>query len=190
MRSLALTALSYGRTGIGLSYEPWHATHIVLALLAVGYGLAHAIAFGFYLQSPDKSGLWVVLVVVWIGIFLYTRIVRPFSFCCAGPTGSGGFARERGDSVTLSLRPTATKAAFRAWAVRLALDRHAAPDHRPPVLLRLQRRCGGRGGIELTIRNLGDFTAHPRLRCGSGRRVWLAGPYGAFTMTRRTPRRS
>jgi len=99
---VALTALAYGRKRIGLSYEAWHATHIVLALLAIGFGLLHAITFGHYLQSPLKAGLWVALVIVWIGVFVYTRFVRPY-FLLRRPYRIEAVRRERGDSVTLSL---------------------------------------------------------------------------------------
>ena len=177
---VALTALSYGRKRIGLSYEAWHATHIVLALLAVGFGLAHAIAFGFYLQSPLKSGLWVVLVIVWIGVFVYTRIVRPY-FLLRRPYRVEAVRQERGDSVTLALQADGHEGlsfapgqfAWLSTVTPLQITGH-------PFSFASSADVED-GRIELTIRNLGDFTA----TLGSmriGRRVWLDGPYGAFTM--------
>lgn len=177
----ALMALSYARKRIGLSYELWHASHIVLALLAVGYGLAHAIAFGFYLQAPEKAGLWVALVLLWIGIFLYTRLVRPF-FLLRRPYRVEALRRERGDSVTLSLRADGHE------GLRFAPGQFAWLSTVTPFQITAHpfsfassaARKDGR--IELTIRNLGDFTS----KIGSlqiCRRVWLDGPYGAFTMS-------
>ena len=167
------------RKRIGLSYEAWHATHIVLALLAVGFGLAHAIAFGFYLQSPLKSGLGASLVMVWIGVLVYTRIVRPYFFL-RRPYRVEAVRRERGDSITLALQADGHEGlsfapgqfAWLSTVTPLQITGH-------PFSFASSADVHGR--IELTIRNLGNFTA----ALGSmriGRRVWLDGPYGAFTM--------
>jgi predicted ferric reductase len=178
---VALMALSYGRKRIRLSYEAWHATHIMLALLAVGFGLLHATAFGFYLHSPLKSGLWVALVIVWVGVFFYTRLVRPY-FLLRRPYRIDEVRRERGDSVTLALQPDGHKG-FRFSPGQFAWLSTITPlqiTGHPFSLASSAARTDGR--IELTIRDLGDFTS----TLGStriGRRVWLDGPYGAFTMS-------
>ena len=176
----ALTALSYGRKRIGLSYEAWHATHILLALLAIGYGLLHAVAFGFYLQSPLKSGLWVALGAVWIGLFVYTRLVRP-CFLLRRPYRIEEARPERGDSVTLTLRADGhdgLRFAPGQFAWLSTVTPFQITGH-PFSFASSAERKDGR--IELTIRNLGDFTATlPSMPIG--RRVWLDGPYGAFTM--------
>lgn len=177
---VALTALSYGRRRIRLSYEAWHATHILLALAAISFGLLHAIAFGVYLRSPLKSGLWIALGVLWIGLLLYTRLVRPF-FLLRRPYRIETVRPERGDSVTLTLHADGhdglrfAPGQF-AWLSTLTpFQITAHPFSLASSAARRDRR------VELTIRNLGDFTA----KIGAldvGRRVWLDGPYGAFTM--------
>lgn len=178
---VALTALSYARRRIRLSYEAWHATHILLALLAVGYGLAHAIAFGFYLQAPEKAGLWIALIAAWVGIFVYTRLVRPF-FLLRRPYRVEALRSERGDSVTLTLRADGHEGLSFAPGQFGWLSTATPFQITAHPFSFASSAARGDGRIDLTIRNLGDFTATiGAMRIG--RRVWLDGPYGAFTLS-------
>jgi predicted ferric reductase len=177
---LALVGLSYARRRIRLSYEIWHATHILLAFLAVGYGLAHAIAFGFYLASPLKTAVWTALVAAWAVIFFYARFVRPF-FLLRRPYRVAAVRAERGDSVTLELQAEGHD------GLRFAPGQFAWLSTTTPFQITAHPfsfassadRRDGR--VEMTIRNLGDFT-RTVAAMPVGRRVWLDGPYGAFTL--------
>jgi hypothetical protein len=54
-------------------------------------------------------------------------------------------------------------------------------DHGPSIFILLQRRGASDGHVEISIRNLGDFTREiPKVPVGQ--RVYLDGPYGAFTI--------
>jgi len=177
-----MVVLSLWRTNLRIRYETWHATHLALAVAAIATGLLHVIGWSFYLQSPLKSGLWLGLVGFWIALLLYTRLVRPL-FLLRRPYRVVAVLPERGDSVTLRMRP----------------DRHDGLHFSPGQFAWLSTvspfRITGHpfsfsssadrtdGQMEMTIRNLGDFTA----TVGSmplHSRVWVDGPYGAFTMGR------
>lgn len=176
----AIVALSYGRRLIRLPYEWWHGTHILLALVAIWTGLEHAVAFGFYLGDPVKSALWTALAASWVVILVYTRIVRPY-FRLRRPYVIEAVRKERGDTMTLALRADRHKGlcfqpgqfAWLSEVTPLQITGH------PFSFASSAQRTDGR--IEFTIRNLGDFTATiGGLRIG--RRVWIDGPYGTFTM--------
>ncbi|RZU01254.1 ferredoxin reductase family protein [Rivibacter subsaxonicus] len=178
---ILLVAMALWRTHLKISYETWHATHIVLAVVAVAGGVLHMVGWGFYLADPLKRALWIGLAVFWIGLLLYVRIVKPL-FMLRRPYRVSALRAERGDSLTLVMRPDG-HAGFRfrpdqfgwltLWGSPFRITGHPfsfsssaeAPD----------------GHVEMTIRSLGDFTSAIG-QVPVGRRVYLDGPYGAFTI--------
>ena len=177
---IALGVMSLWRLKLRLSYEGWHATHIILALVAVLAGVVHMMLWGFYLGDPVKRALWIGLAVFWVALLAYTRVVRPL-FVLRKPFTVTEVRRERGSSWTLAMRPEG-HAGFRfkpgqfawlsLWGGPFKLTQHpfsfsgsaAAPD----------------GCVEITIRELGDHTRRIR-EIPVGSRMYIDGPYGAFT---------
>ena len=70
-----------------IGYELWHASHIVLALVAVGGGIVHMVGWSFYLTDPRKRALWIGLVVFWLRCCC-TCVCSSRCSCCAGRTAS------------------------------------------------------------------------------------------------------
>jgi predicted ferric reductase len=177
---LALVAMALWRSQWRIRYETWHALHIVLAVTAVAAGLAHMLGWSFYLDAPWKAALWIGLTLFWIGLLLYVRIVKPL-FLLRRPYRVTETRPERGDSVTLAMMPDG-HAGFRfkpgqfgwltLWGSPFQITGHPFSFS--------SSAAAADGRVEMTIRNLGDFTS----RIGSvpqGQRVYLDGPYGAFT---------
>jgi predicted ferric reductase len=179
---LALVAMALWRTKLKLRYETWHALHIVLAVVAVGAGLLHMIGWGFYLASPWKQALWIGLTMFWLGLLLWVRVVKPL-FMLRRPYRVAEVRPERGDTWTLAMQPvghpgfrfrpgqfgwlTLWSGPFRITGHPFSFSSSAeAPD----------------GRVEMTIRTLGDFTSRIRT-VAVGQRVYLDGPYGAFTVS-------
>ena len=54
---IALVVMALWRVKLNIRYETWQVTHIVLAVLAVGAGVAHMIGWSFYLTDPWKRAL-------------------------------------------------------------------------------------------------------------------------------------
>ena len=153
----------------------------MLALVAVGGGLLHMVGWGFYLVDPWKRALWIGMTLFWIALLAYVRIVKPL-FMLRRPyrvdeVRAG--ARRHHDAGDAARGPCGLPVPARP--VRLA-DAVGQPvqDHRSSVLVLVQRR-GADGRVEMTIRNLGDFTSGIA-RVPVGQRVYLDGPYGAFTI--------
>src|SRR5262249_31696681 len=74
---IALVVMAVCRTKLKISYETWHLSHIVLAVIAIAAGLLHMVGFGRYLADPWKRTLWIGLTIFWIGLLVYVRIIKP-----------------------------------------------------------------------------------------------------------------
>lgn len=178
---IALVVMAIWRVKLKISYETWHITHILLAIIAVAAGLAHMVGWAFYLVSPWKRTLWICMTIFWIGLLFYVRIIKPL-FLLRRPYRIAEVHKERGDTATLVMQPEG-HSGFRftpgqfgwltVWGSPFKITGHpfsfsssaAAPD----------------GRVEMTIRNLGDFTSTIHT-LPVGKRVYLDGPYGAFTV--------
>jgi predicted ferric reductase len=180
---VALVVMALWRTKLNIRYETWHLTHIVLAVVAIAAGVAHMVGWGFYLDAPWKRALWIGLTLFWIGLLMYVRIVKPFVML-RRPYRVVEVRKERGDTCTLVMQPDG-HAGFRfspgqfgwltLWASPFRITGH-------PFSLSSSAAVED-GRVEMTIRNLGDFTARiPEVPVGE--RVYLDGPYGAFTIDR------
>jgi predicted ferric reductase len=178
---IALVVTALWRAKLNIKYEVWHLTHIVLALVAVAAGLLHMIGWGFYLDDPWKRSLWIGLTILWIGLLLYVRIVKPL-FILRRPYRVSEVRKERGDSTTLTMQPDG-HAGFRfrpgqfGWLTLMGSP-FKITGH-PFSFSSSAEAVDGR--VEMTIRNLGDFTSTID-QVPVGQRVYIDGPYGAFTI--------
>jgi predicted ferric reductase len=178
---IALVVAALWRVRLKIGYEAWHLSHIILAVVAIAAGIAHMVGSGVYLVDPWKRALWIGLTIFWIGLLLYVRIVKPL-FMLRRPYRVAEVRGERGDTSTLVMRPDGhpgfrfTPGQFgwlTLWGSPFKITGH------PFSFSSSAEAAGGR--VEMTIRNLGDFTsAIPKV--SQGQRVYLDGPYGAFTI--------
>jgi predicted ferric reductase len=177
---IALLAMALWRAQWKIRYETWHALHIVLALTAVAAGLAHMVGWSVYLEAPWKRALWIGLTLFWIGLLFYVRIVKPL-FQLRRPYRVSEVRQERGDTVTLAMIPDGHEG-FRfqpgqfgwltLWGSPFQITGHPFSFS--------SSAAAADGRVEMTIRSLGDFTS--RIASAAPRqRVFLDGPYGAFT---------
>ena len=177
---LAIVVMALWRTKLKLRYETWHVSHAVLAVVAVGAGIVHMVGWSFYLDDPWKRGLWIALTASWIGLFVYVRLVKPL-FVLRRPYIVSAVRPERGNTWTLVMQP----------------DGHAGLRFRPgqfgwltvfgsPFKISAHpfsfssSAAAADGSVEMAIRELGDFTNEIG-KVPVGRRVYIDGPYGAFT---------
>ena len=178
---IALVVMALWRAKLNIRYETWHLTHIVLAIVAVTTGLLHMVGWSFYLTDPWKRALWIGLTIFWIGLLLYVRIVKPL-FMLRRPYRVSEVREERGDTTTLVMQPDG-HAGFRfspgqfgwltLWGSPFKITGH------PFSFSSSAEVTDGR--VEMTIRNLGDFTSVIH-KVPVGQRAYLDGPYGAFTI--------
>jgi predicted ferric reductase len=178
---IALVVMALWRTKLRLSYEAWHLTHIVLALIAVAAGILHMVGWSFYLGDPFKRALWIALMCFWIGLLVYVRIVRPL-FILRKPYRVSEVRKERGDTWTLMMEPDG-HAGFRFRPGQFGwLTVYGSPfkiTAHPFSFSSSAEVTDGR--VAMSIRKLGDFT-NDIDQVPVGRRVYIDGPYGAFTI--------
>jgi predicted ferric reductase len=153
----------------------------VLAVVAIAAGVAHMVGSGFYLVDPWKRALWIGLTIFWIGLLLYVRIVKPL-FMLRRPYRVSEVRRERGDTTTLLMQPDGhTGFRFRPgqfgwltmWGSPFQITGHPFSFSSSAAVTD--------GRVEMSIRHLGDFTSEIH-KVPVGQRVYLDGPYGAFTI--------
>lgn len=178
---ILLVIMALWRKQLRLRYELWHLSHIVLALLAIAAGMLHMVGWGFYLVDPLKRALWIGMTIFWIGLLLYVRLFKPL-FMLRRPYRVAEVRAERGDTTTLVMQPDG-HAGFRfkpgqfgwltLWASPFRITGH------PFSFSSSAEAADGR--VEMTIRDLGDFTSAVKT-VSVGQRVYLDGPYGAFTI--------
>ena len=177
---IVLVAMALWRAQWKIRYETWHVLHIVLALTAVAAGLAHMVGWSVYLEAPWKRAPWIGLTIFWIGLLFYVRIAKPL-FQLRRPYRVSEVRPERGDTVTLAMIPDG-HAGFRfepgqfgwltLWGSPFQVTGHPFSFS--------SSAAAADGRVEMTIRGLGDFTS--RIASAKpGQRLFLDGPYGAFT---------
>jgi predicted ferric reductase len=178
---IALVVMGLWRAKLNIGYETWHLTHIVLAVVAVTAGLLHMVGWSFYQTDPWKRALWIGLTIFWIGLLLYVRIVKPL-FMLRRPYRVADVRRERGDTTTLVMQPDGhpgfrfTPGQFgwlTLWGSPFKITGHPFSFSSSAAVTD--------GHVEMSIRNLGDFTSEIH-KVPVGQRVYLDGPYGAFTI--------
>ncbi|AHG20358.1 oxidoreductase [Chania multitudinisentens RB-25] len=178
---IALVIMALWRVQLKIRYETWHLTHIVLALVALVAGVLHMIGWSFYLDDPWKRGLWIALIVFWLGLLLYIRVFKPL-FMLRKPYRITAVRQERGGTTTLLMQPEG-HSGFRflpgqfgwltVWGNPFNITGH-------PFSFSSSAEVQD-GRVEMSIRNLGDFTSRIQ-SLPIGQRVYLDGPYGAFTL--------
>ncbi|TKI06116.1 ferredoxin reductase family protein [Martelella alba] len=179
---IVIIVMAVWRTKLKIRYEVWHATHIILAIAAVTAGLLHMAAWGRYLVDPVKKTLWIGLTLFWLALLAYVRLIKPL-FKLRRPYHVAEIIKERGDTTTLVMKPEG-HAGLRfspgqfgwltVWGGPFSITAH-------PFSFSSSAEAAD-GGVAMSIRNLGDFTAaiaHVR----EGQRVYLDGPYGTFTLS-------
>jgi predicted ferric reductase len=178
---IALVVTALWRARLNIRYETWHLGHIVLALIAIAAGLVHMMGSGFYMTDPWKRALWIGLAIFWVALLLYVRLIKPL-LMLRRPYRVAEVRKERGDSTTLVMRPEGHRG-FRfapgqfgwltVWGSPFRITAH-------PFSFSSSAEVAD-GRVEMTIRNLGDFSRAMQ-DLSAGRRVYLDGPYGAFTI--------
>jgi predicted ferric reductase len=177
---LLLIGTTLWRKEIGLSYEWWRAGHGVLALFVVFIGLVHILQVGFYISTPWKQALWILTTAGATLLLVKTRVIRPL-LLRRKPYRVSEVRKERGDSYTLVLtaegHPGMKFVAGQFVWLTLGNSPFSLQQH-PFSISSSSHRTDQ---IELTIKELGDFTGTIKT-VETGTRAFLEGPFGAFTL--------
>jgi predicted ferric reductase len=174
----AIIVLSVWRVELRLQYERWRIVHGLLAVAILGFGAAHVIGVGHYLELFWKQVLWVVLALGAVAILIYIRVGRPAKILHQ-PWVVDEVLEERGDAWTLRFRPvghpgvTFEPGQF-AW---LIVDRSPFGVREHPFSFSSSADEPERP--TMTIKALGDFTRTVG-EIEPGTIAYLDGPHGVF----------
>ncbi len=175
---------SLWRQQLKLPYEWWRLGHGVVAVLLVVVGLVHITRVAYYLASPWKLGLWLLLGVASIGCVVWVRVVSPWR-AGRSPYRVEGVRPLADRTWSVTLEPTSDDPSdvirFRPGQfafVTLAESPYSLEQH--PFSIASGAETHDR--LEFAVRELGDFTG----RIGTvapGTRAFVDGPYGAMTLS-------
>jgi predicted ferric reductase len=179
---LLLIVISLGRLQLRIRYEAWRLSHGVLATLVVAMAMLNMLGVGHYIALPWKQVFWAALTFIWIGLPLYVRVFKPL-FMLRRPYEVERVIEERGDAYTLILRPVKHEGMRHKAGQFTWLTLWNAPFDVTEHPFSIASSASNSSQLALTIKNLGDFTSTiPHLR--PGKRAYLDGPYGAFSLDR------
>lgn len=185
---LALAVLivtSLARRRLRLRYESWQVLHVVTAITIAGASLVHVLAIDGYAGSTAVRAVVVVYAGLFAALLLRYRVLRPLRLL-RRPCEIIENRAEGGDTRTLVLRPAGGRGfPFEpgqfGWLVT-GRGPFAIEQHPVSFSSSAERRPGDT--FEMSIKALGDWSTEVVPRLAPGRRVWVDGPYGAFTPDR------
>jgi predicted ferric reductase len=176
---VVLIATSVWRSRLRLSYEAWHLTHTVLALVLVIGALGHILFVDEYVSSLWKQILWALMAIAFVALIVWVRLIKP-RHALARPWRLERVTPERGETTTLALKPPAA-AQFRfqpgqfGW---FAIGRSPFSLTQHPFSF---SSSAERDEVELAVKALGDFTSRVS-ELEPGTTVYVDGPHGVFSM--------
>jgi predicted ferric reductase len=166
-------------------YDNWRRGHALLATTAYGLLLWHVIDLAPSLDDGWKRLFWIAYTALGLVLIVWVRFVRP-----TRRTNRRWIIEDVREEVpgvwtvrlkAKSPRPLHFLPGQFVW-LTLHANRYAMCEH--PFSIASAAHPGGKETIELTIRERGNFTETIRsLR--RGEIVWIDGPFGRFTTTKR-----
>ena len=174
---IALVASSIWRRRLRLSYEAWHVTHVVLALVLIVGALAHVFLVDEYVSVLWKQVLWGLMSGAFVLLLVWVRLVKPRR---ARPWRLKQVTAERGGTTTLTLEPPPT-AAFRfepgqfGWFV-FGRSPFSLTQHPFSFASSAERE-----DVELAVKALGDFTSQAG-ELEPGTTVYVDEPHGVLSI--------
>lgn len=174
------------RRPLRLRYEVWQGLHLALSIAAAAAMTIHVLVVGGYSRAAPVRYVLLAYTSAFGLLAINYRVLRPLRVRARGwevvanrdvggrtrlisvrPTGHRGLRFEPGQFAWLITGRTPL------WSEQHPLS-IASSAERPPE-----------DGVEFSIKALGDWSSSvvPRLAVGS--RVWIDGPFGAFTTERK-----
>ena len=180
LAGLVLIAItSIFRKKLKISYTTWLLIHDLLTLVIMVFGLMHMFQRNYYMRDTAMTIAWVILIVIWGGLALYIRLIRPL-ILARHPYAVSKVVEEAKDTYSVYLKADGFKrAAFKAGQVAWI-----SKGPSPFVISRNPFSYSGSTeweDIRFSIKKAGDFTnTIPDLKPGD--RMFVDGPYGTFDL--------
>lgn len=179
---IIMIVISLWRKRLKIDYTYWRIWHGILATAVIILGMTHVILVGHYINTPLKQLLWTSGGLFWVFTLVWVRIIKPI-IILRHPYEVVRVTPERGNTYTLEVRPVGHRgmnflpgqfAWITVWHSPFSDTEHpfsiSSSAERPDCL-------------SFTIKEFGDFTQRIKT-LQPGQRLWVDGPYGAFSVDR------
>jgi len=174
---IALIVSSVWRQRLRLSYEAWHITHTVLALVLVLGALGHILFVDEYVSSLWKQILWGLMSAALVGLIVWVRVIKPRR-ALGRPWRLERVTPERGGTTTLALKPPAGFGFQPGQFAWFAIGRSPFSLTQHPFSF---SSSAERDEAEIAVKALGDFTSTVG-DLEPGTTVYVDGPHGVFSI--------
>ncbi len=177
---LLIAITSVLRKQLKIDYTIWLLLHDIFTVLIIVFGLIHIFKINYYISSPAMTIAWILEILIWAGLSLYIRLIRPLQLAKI-PYKVKRVVAEAADTWSIYLEPDGHdgvpfKAGQVAWI---------NPGKSPFVISRNPFSYSGSAArkdeLRFSIKNLGNFTATVG-ELKPGDRVYVDGPYGTFDL--------
>ena len=177
---LLIAITSVLRTDLKLGYNTWHAIHDLLAVAIAVFALIHIFKVNYYSATEAVRWVWVFEAVIWGGMTLYIRVIKPI-LILRKPFTVKKVIEESGDTWTIILEPKGHEgldfnAAQVAW---ININSSPFTLHKNPFSI--SGSAHRKDELRFSIKNLGDFTSSIGDLKG-GETVYVDGPFGSFSL--------
>jgi len=178
----AVVGLSVWRKKLKIEYNRWRIWHGIFASAAVAFAMVHVLLVGHYVDLPWKRALWVAYGVFWVGLLIYTRLIKPI-LLLKRPYQVAEVKQELGNAWSLTLEPVGHKGfQFQPGQFAWITVRHSPfADAEHPFSI--SSSAENHGKLTFTIKELGDFTRTIK-DFQIGEKVYVDGPFGSFSVDR------
>ncbi|MRS03876.1 oxidoreductase, partial [bacterium] len=182
MSLLALISLSVWRKKWKIEYDRWRIWHGILAIVVISLALIHTELRGYYLNTLWKQLFWGFYGIFWICLLAWIRVIKPI-ILLRKPYVVDKVIAERGNAWTIVLRAINHNGMHFHPGQFAWITAWDSPfrDHEHPFSF--SSSAGDSSLLSFTIKELGDFTASIK-NLTQGQRVYVDGPYGAFSVDR------
>ena len=173
---------SLWRKQLNIHYDNWRYVHAFLAAAAFLLALVHIEGVGNYIVTLEKRIAWSGIMACWFLLLLYVRLVKPFALL-KKPYEIVRVESERGSAYTLDITPIGHPGIRFMPGQFVWLTMWSSPFSMREHPFSISSSAEQQGNLGFTIKELGDFTKRIK-DAPRGLRVYVDGPYGAFSFDR------
>lgn len=178
---IGLVIISLWRKALKIEYDLWRRTHAILAMAAIALGAGHIWLINHYLASPAQRWLWLAYTVLFVGLIVYVRLIKP-AIESFRPYVVQSVTAQPGECTAIVVAPDGHEGLKFQPGQFAWLTAFGSPfsDREHPFSF---SGSSERSELEFTIKRRGDFTRRiPELKAGD--RVYVDGPFGALSADR------
>jgi predicted ferric reductase len=179
---LCILISSLWRKQLNIHYDNWRYVHAFLSASAFLLALVHIEGVGNYIATSEKRFAWGAIMTCWLLLMLYTRLVKPFALL-RKPYEVVRVESKRGSAYTLDIIPVGHSGLHFMPGQFVWLTMWSSPFSMREHPFSISSSAEERGNLSFTIKELGDFTRRIK-EAARGLRVYVDGPYGAFSIDR------